>query len=42
MWIGQSRALMGSLTISPRHRCFGWAATGLMAAAVLFMLATSV
>jgi NRAMP (natural resistance-associated macrophage protein)-like metal ion transporter len=41
MWIGQSQALMGALTISPRHRYFGWAATGLMAAAVLFMLATS-
>jgi NRAMP (natural resistance-associated macrophage protein)-like metal ion transporter len=41
MWIGQSPRLMGRLTISLRHRFFGWAATGVMGLAVLFMLATS-
>jgi NRAMP (natural resistance-associated macrophage protein)-like metal ion transporter len=41
MWIGQSRRLMGDHTITLRHRFFGWAATAVMAAAVLFMLATS-
>ena len=42
MWIGQSRRLMGGLTISLRHRIFGWAATVVMALAVAFMAATSV
>jgi Mn2+/Fe2+ NRAMP family transporter len=41
MWIGQSRRLMGELTMSLRHRFFGWGATAVMALAVLFMLATS-
>jgi Mn2+/Fe2+ NRAMP family transporter len=41
MWIGQSRRLMGDLTISRRHRFFGWAATGVMGVAVAFMLLTS-
>jgi len=41
MWIGQSERLMGSLVISARHRFFGWAATGVMAVAVAFMLVTS-
>jgi len=41
MWIGQSERLMGTLTISWRHRFFGWAATGVMALAVAFMLLTS-
>jgi len=41
MWIGQSKSLMGALTISARHRFFGWAATGVMALAVAFMLVTS-
>ena len=41
MWIGQSTRLMGALTISLRHRFFGWAATGVMAVAVAFMLATA-
>ena len=41
MWIGQSRTLMGALTMSRRHRFFGWAATVVMALAVLFMLGTS-
>ncbi len=41
MWIGQSKRLMGSLTISLRHRFFGWAATGVMGLAVAFMAATS-
>ncbi len=38
MWIGQSRSLMGELTMSLRHRFFGWAATGVMALAVGVML----
>ncbi|HEV7574849.1 MAG TPA: divalent metal cation transporter [Caldimonas sp.] len=42
MWIGQSTRIMGSLTISPRHRFFGWAATGVMGLAVAFMAVTSV
>lgn len=41
MWIGQSRRLMGELTMSRRHRVFGWAATGVMAAAVAVMLLTN-
>jgi NRAMP (natural resistance-associated macrophage protein)-like metal ion transporter len=41
MWIGQSKRLMGNYTITPRHRFFGWAATAVMALAVLFMLVTS-
>jgi hypothetical protein len=41
MWIGQSETLMGALTISRRHRFFGWSATAVMGAAVLFMAATS-
>jgi NRAMP (natural resistance-associated macrophage protein)-like metal ion transporter len=41
MWIGQSRRLMGMYTITRRHRYFGWAATAVMAVAVLVMLATS-
>ena len=41
MWIGQSRRLMGNYTISVRHRIFGWAATAVMAVAVLVMLVTS-
>jgi Mn2+/Fe2+ NRAMP family transporter len=41
MWIGQSRRLMGDYTITRRHRYFGWAATAVMAVAVLFMLLTS-
>ena len=41
MWIGQSKRLMGELIISPRHRFFGWAATGVMGLAVLFMALTS-
>jgi NRAMP (natural resistance-associated macrophage protein)-like metal ion transporter len=41
MWIGQSERLMGRLTISTRHRVFGWAATAVMAVAVVVMLATS-
>ncbi len=40
MWIGQSRRLMGALTMSRRHRFFGWSATVVMAAAVVVMLAT--
>ncbi|WP_299785770.1 divalent metal cation transporter [Ramlibacter sp.] len=38
MWIGQSSTLMGDLTMSTRHRVFGWAATGVMAIAVAVML----
>jgi hypothetical protein len=41
MRIGQSEILMGKLTITPRHRLLGWIATGVMAFAVVFMLATS-
>jgi NRAMP (natural resistance-associated macrophage protein)-like metal ion transporter len=41
MWIGQSRRLMGELTMSLRHRFFGWAATGVMAAAVAVMFFTA-
>jgi NRAMP (natural resistance-associated macrophage protein)-like metal ion transporter len=41
MWIGQSRRIMGELTMTSRHRFFGWAATVVMGLAVLFMLATS-
>jgi NRAMP (natural resistance-associated macrophage protein)-like metal ion transporter len=41
MGIGQSKRLMGELTISLRHRVFGWAATLVMAVAVGFMLLTS-
>lgn len=41
MWIGQSTRLMGMLTISGRHRFFGWAATLVMGFAVAVMFATS-
>ncbi len=41
MWIGQSKALMGQLTISPRHRFFGWAATAVMGVAVAGLFITS-
>lgn len=41
MRIGQSEDIMGELTMTARHRFFGWAATGVMALAVGFMLATS-
>jgi NRAMP (natural resistance-associated macrophage protein)-like metal ion transporter len=41
MRIGQSHRIMGELTMSHRHRFFGWAATGVMALAVGFMLVTS-
>jgi NRAMP (natural resistance-associated macrophage protein)-like metal ion transporter len=39
MLIGQSTKLMGANTISRRHRALGWAATALMAGAVVFMVA---
>ena len=41
MRIGQSQRIMGDLTMSRRHRVLGWAATGVMGAAVAFMLATA-
>ena len=41
MRIGQSERIMGELTITRRHRFLGWAATSVMALAVVFMLATS-
>jgi NRAMP (natural resistance-associated macrophage protein)-like metal ion transporter len=41
MLIGQSKSLMGQSTITLRHRLFGWTATGVMGAAVLFMFVTS-
>ena len=40
MWIGQSHRLMGDHTISRRHRFFGWAATAVMAVAVVVMFLT--
>jgi NRAMP (natural resistance-associated macrophage protein)-like metal ion transporter len=42
MLIGQSPQLMGNLTMSRRHRFFGWSATVVMAIAVLCMFVTSV
>jgi NRAMP (natural resistance-associated macrophage protein)-like metal ion transporter len=42
MRIGQSERIMGTLTITRRHRLLGWAATGVMALAVVFMLVTSI
>ncbi len=41
MWIGQSPRLMGNLTMSARHRFFGWAATAVMAVAVAGLFLTS-
>jgi NRAMP (natural resistance-associated macrophage protein)-like metal ion transporter len=41
MWLGQSPRIMGTLTMSPRHRVFGWGATLVMAVAVAMMLVTS-
>jgi NRAMP (natural resistance-associated macrophage protein)-like metal ion transporter len=41
MWIGQSTKLMGALTISLRHRCFGWLATAVMTVAVGVLFVTS-
>jgi Mn2+/Fe2+ NRAMP family transporter len=41
MWIGQSPRIMGDLTMSRRHRLFGWAATAVMAVAVVGMFATA-
>ncbi|APW44562.1 NRAMP family divalent metal transporter [Rhodoferax saidenbachensis] len=41
MLVGQSERVMGPHTISRRHRFFGWAATGVMAIAVVVMLGTS-
>jgi Mn2+/Fe2+ NRAMP family transporter len=41
MCIGQSRRLMGKLTIGRPLQVMGWAATGVMGLAVLFMLVTS-
>ena len=41
MRIGQSERIMGELTMTQRHRFFGWAATGVMVLAVGFMLVTS-
>jgi NRAMP (natural resistance-associated macrophage protein)-like metal ion transporter len=41
LWIGQSRRIMGDLTMTARHRVFGWAAAGVMAVAVVVMLATA-
>ena len=37
MWIGQSERAMGALSISLRHRLFGWAATIVMGIAVAMM-----
>lgn len=41
MWIGQSKRIMGALTLSPCHRFFGWAATAVMFLAMAFMAVTS-
>jgi NRAMP (natural resistance-associated macrophage protein)-like metal ion transporter len=41
MLVGQSQLLMGRYTITRRHRFFGWAATGIMAVAVVTMVVTS-
>jgi NRAMP (natural resistance-associated macrophage protein)-like metal ion transporter len=41
MWIGQSHRIMGELTISRRHRLLGWAATAVMAVAVVVMMLTA-
>lgn len=41
MWIGQSRRVMGELTIAGPHRLLGWAATGLIAVAVAVMFVTA-
>jgi len=41
LWIGQSRRVMGALTMSGSHRVLGWAATGIMAVAVVVMLLTA-
>ena len=41
MLVGQSERVMGPHTISRRHRFFGWAATVVMAIAVVVMLGTS-
>ena len=40
MWIGQSKRAMGALTISLRHRFFGWGATAVMGIAVVTMFVT--
>lgn len=41
MAIGRSRAIMGRLAITRRHGVLGWAATAVMAVAVVVMVATS-
>jgi NRAMP (natural resistance-associated macrophage protein)-like metal ion transporter len=41
MWIGQSTRLMGRLTMTRRHRFFGWSATAVMGLAVAFMAVNS-
>jgi NRAMP (natural resistance-associated macrophage protein)-like metal ion transporter len=41
VWIGQSERLMGKFIIGNRHRFFGWAATLVMAVAVVSMFGTS-
>ena len=40
MLIGQSKAIMGELTMSTRHRFFGWSATFVIGLAVLLMFVT--
>ena len=42
MWIGQSQKLMGSHTITTRHRLFSWSAMAIMATAVVVMFATGI
>ncbi len=41
MGVGQSRRLMGALTITLRHKVFGWTATAVMAVAALVMLVSA-
>ena len=41
MWIGQSHRIMGQLTMSPRHRFFGWGGTLVMGVAVITMFVTA-
>jgi NRAMP (natural resistance-associated macrophage protein)-like metal ion transporter len=41
MYVGRSRRIMGAWTISRRHGFLGWAATAVMAIAVIGMLATA-
>ena len=41
VWIGQSHRILGKLTISRRHRFFGWSATIVMGLAGVVIFDTS-